>query len=634
VSSVTKWVLASKELTRAATHSVSIANSILDKMTVSSNPQSSKGVSASDDSKQDCGLDKDINSFDEIHTKIVVKSNEINKEVSNVEKFYNDRSFLQAGKDYRFYVNVIVEELNKLNKSLKYLRDLNQKDSNNKKKAKYIEDLMSYGDMLGFDEVISSYRERLNTAVAHLPDAVTKAAKEKIRDTSEQTDNEPQLQNSRVEKRNARVPGGQENQMRDSEPKAATNLVLESYVKTPSAGIAGNPEQQIVRRSQPLSSANGRNEAETNAVTKREPNHDHTRRRKNKSNIENANSQVGYEPRRSPRLLAAANGDNEVKTNEREHNHDRTPHRKNKSRLEDVPAQGESNTQGITEEPSHATPRSKAGTVYIGVRMEKGSIKKRTCFLPFLRESDVLDDNNIRVYVAGASNKITKKRPTLEIMCMYRILNRFKAWNTDQYAELRGARTSSTLDMIANDTMLYTTRGYNAIITITDEDIAETPEVKSEEVNVTAGVHGKRSIKRRVLYTDQCLYLYLFDELKIKNNEKKDLSEINEHTRLVLLCLLVYTGWGLYSDANETTSVSFVRKDKTITASVNQSGNAFEMFDKQTQFTINVEAIQDSKETGLQEGVQTHDKQKRDDGETPVRRSERTRTASKPFTPS
>ena len=278
-----------------------------------------------------------------------------------------------------------------------------------------------------------------------------------------------------------------------------------------------------------------------------------------------------------------------------------------------------SDSQESINEVQDNTKRSKTHTVWVGKRIRTEPLKSRACFTQNLRSADVLNnnDNKIRMYLCVTNNKITVKAPTEEIVCMYRILVRINAWKHHYYTELGDNSSKVTMDMITKQTMLYTTKGWNAIIWVTDDKIdkteGEAPANGVKSVEVNAEVAGK-TIKRLVCYTEECLNLDLFKKLDIKKK-----GNLGENERLVLFCLLVYTGWGLYASADEKTSVSFIKGGMTI--SVTQGGTGYKMFDENTKFTVNVDSNEEDV-SPTEAGVQTRNMTKRSN-EASLRRSTR-----------
>jgi len=245
--------------------------------------------------------------------------------------------------------------------------------------------------------------------------------------------------------------------------------------------------------------------------------------------------------------------------------------------------------------------------VYIGTRLGQ-ELSEKSCFLPKLRYRSM--ETNVRMYRCKSKSDVTISAITEEIIyIMYRTLGQQE--KSTNYAECRQEGATTTMDKITKETMMYTTKDWNAIIKKTDEEVGanikeeETSDVKIVDVmvKVTKGKRIHKTTNRLICYTTEFLNSNRLELLKVQGKSKEEFKE-DESSRLLLLCLLVYTGWGLYTGSNETTIVSCDDVDNgETTVSVTQGERSCIMFDTKTEFTFtdtgvsSVQAKDQSKES-------------------------------------
>lgn len=259
--------------------------------------------------------------------------------------------------------------------------------------------------------------------------------------------------------------------------------------------------------------------------------------------------------------------------------------------------------------------------VYVGTRLHQG-LSEKSWFLPRTRKNGL--ETQVRMYRCKNKSEVTVSVITEEIRCMYQKLGQQETQTN--YAEYRDGGKTTTMDKVKKETnntytMMYTTKDWNAIIKHTDDEVAdgtmikadETSDVKIAEVRVTTATKGKRIDKktnnRLICYTTEFLNWSRFKSLKIQGKSKEELND-DEHSRLLLLCLLIYTGWGLYTGSNETTIVSCDDiDDGETTVSVTQGENSCLLFDTNTEFTFtgtggsSVEAVEGVEAERREEGA-------------------------------
>ena len=122
--------------------------------------------------------------------------------------------------------------------------------------------------------------------------------------------------------------------------------------------------------------------------------------------------------------------------------------------------------------------------------------------------------------------------------------------------------------------------------------IRDAEVVRVAEVLVSIGKGFK---PRVVLYTDSCLRLT--EGVKLNGISKSKV----ERAKILIFCLLIVTGWGLYARANQTTEIYFANSDNSTsewTVSVKQGEIAFTMFDTKTEFSFSVGEHKGGSESG------------------------------------
>lgn len=230
--------------------------------------------------------------------------------------------------------------------------------------------------------------------------------------------------------------------------------------------------------------------------------------------------------------------------------------------------------------------------MYIGYRMSTENKDQRehaeSCDLDRYRQHLTKLDNDIKAYYSDRSVSkdnngtltvlhIEYPGVTAEMLCLWNHLDKKvspQKSRSDRYAMYQSEEpeTSMQLDMISETTLLYTNRRSNRIVIIHDAEV-----VRVAEVLVSVGKGFK---PRVVLYTDSCLRLT--EGLISKSKVKKEM-------RILLFCLLIVTGWGLYAKENQTTEISFADSYNSTsewTVSVKQGATAFTMFDTNTEFVF------------------------------------------------
>lgn len=232
--------------------------------------------------------------------------------------------------------------------------------------------------------------------------------------------------------------------------------------------------------------------------------------------------------------------------------------------------------------------------MYIGDRMSSIRDHFAECKLGDMRALLTTTDKRIKVYrsdkVSSKKNGIPKveheKQPgvTGEMKCLWDHLNENVSTSqirSNRYAMLTDTTTQKSirLDMVSDYTLVYTDDKSNKIVLV-DDDEEDDVEVKVAEVLVKQG--SQSGYNRTVLYTDSCLRLA--DGVKLNGISN---SKVKREVRILIFCLLIVTGWGFYTHANQTTEISFENGDNSTTdwtLSVKQGENHFTMFDTNTEF--------------------------------------------------
>ena len=239
--------------------------------------------------------------------------------------------------------------------------------------------------------------------------------------------------------------------------------------------------------------------------------------------------------------------------------------------------------------------------MYIGYRMstDKKDQREHTELCDLGRRSqhhvklnkDIKDIKDIKVYYSDSGvteesdgtltvRNNTYPGVTAEMLCLWNHLKEnveSQEDRSDRYAMYQSEEpeTSMQLDMISEKTLLYTSRLSNRIVINQEDEVVEVAEVL-----VSVGGDFRRRV---VLYTDSCLRLTYGVNIIGPNK-----SNVNKETRILIFCLLIVTGWGLYARVKQTTEISFANSDNRTpewTASVHQDENA-KMFDTNTAFTF------------------------------------------------
>jgi hypothetical protein len=231
--------------------------------------------------------------------------------------------------------------------------------------------------------------------------------------------------------------------------------------------------------------------------------------------------------------------------------------------------------------------------MYIGYRMSTEKKGQRdhieTCDLGRSRRNHTKLDKDIKAYysdrVVSKNNNgtlavlhVEYQGVTAEMLCLWNHLNEKvspQKNRSDRYAMYQSEEpeTSMQLDMISENTLLYTNRWSNRIVISHDDEV-----VRVAEVLVSVGKGFKRRV---VLYTDSCLRLAEGVKLNGPHNSKE-----KREVKILIFCLLVVTGWGLYAHANQTTEISFENGDNSTTEPTLcvKQGDYAKMFDTNTEF--------------------------------------------------
>ncbi len=232
--------------------------------------------------------------------------------------------------------------------------------------------------------------------------------------------------------------------------------------------------------------------------------------------------------------------------------------------------------------------------MYIGYRMstEKKNQRDHTklCDIGHWTRTLLQGDEDVKAYYSDRGvSKNNNGTPTVlhveyqgvtaEMLCLWNHLQvkvSTQESRSYRYAMYQSEEpeTSMQLDMVSEYTLLYTNRRSNRIVLIYNKEV-----VRVAEVLVSVGKDFK---PRVVLYTDSCLRLT--DGVNIIGISK---SKVEKEMRILIFCLLIVTGWGLYTNANQTTEISFANSDNSTpdwTVSVTQGENPFTMFDTNTEF--------------------------------------------------
>ena len=232
--------------------------------------------------------------------------------------------------------------------------------------------------------------------------------------------------------------------------------------------------------------------------------------------------------------------------------------------------------------------------MHIGHRMSKHEHEhdRAECNIENMRALIANKDEHITVYrsedvtknksgTLTDQHKRSNKEPgvTAEMLCLWNYLLekvRSQEIRSNRYAMCTNESTGKSirLDMVSDETLLYTEKKSNQIVLVNDNGGVEVAEVL-----VKTGT-GTNTYNRIVIYTERCLRLA--DSVKLNGTLK-----VKREVRILIFCLLVVTGWGFYANANETTQVSY----GGWTARVKQGDHDFTMFHTKTEFTLtNTEA--------------------------------------------
>jgi hypothetical protein len=245
--------------------------------------------------------------------------------------------------------------------------------------------------------------------------------------------------------------------------------------------------------------------------------------------------------------------------------------------------------------------------MYIGHRMSSIRDHVTECDIGNRRALLTTKDKRIKVYrsdkASSKKNGVPKveheKQPgvTAEMKCLWDHLNENVSKSqirSNRYAMLTDTTTQKSirLDMVSDYTLVYTEENSNQIVLV-DDDEQDDVEVKVAEVIVKQG--SQSGYKRAVIYTDSCLSLA--EGVHISGISK---SKVEKEMRILIFCLLVVTGWGLYAKENQTTEISFENGDNSThkwTVRVTQ-GEDVKMFDTKTEFMFTDGKAPDGSESG------------------------------------
>ena len=224
--------------------------------------------------------------------------------------------------------------------------------------------------------------------------------------------------------------------------------------------------------------------------------------------------------------------------------------------------------------------------MYIGYRTSSSKHHEAECDIENMRPLITAMERNVKVYQSASKknngNQTVEHKQvpgvTAEMYCLWKHLTekvRTQGSRSNRYAMLTDTTTQKSirLDMVSDNTLLYTEENSNQIVLVNDDE-EDDVEVKVAEVLVKQG--SPSGYNRTVLYTDSCLSLTNGVKLKEPRN-----SNVKRYMKILIFCLLVVTGWGFYSKKNQTTEVSAYG----FTLSVNQDENE-KMFDTNTEFTL------------------------------------------------
>ena len=252
----------------------------------------------------------------------------------------------------------------------------------------------------------------------------------------------------------------------------------------------------------------------------------------------------------------------------------------------------------VHSNPKPKSPRkNKEGKyqMYIGYRMSTEKKNRRdhtgSCDIGHWTRTLLQGDKDVKAYYSdrGVSKNnngtpavlhVEYQGVTAEMLCLWNHLQvkvspqESRSYRYAMY-QSEEPETSMQLDMVSEYTLLYTNQRSNRIVIIYNKEV-----VKVAEVLVSIGKGFKRRV---VLYTDSCLRLTQGVNI-IGINE----SKVKKEMKILIFCLLIVTGWGLYTDANQTTEIYFADSYNSTyerSLSVTQDGNA-KMFDTSTEFVF------------------------------------------------
>lgn len=270
--------------------------------------------------------------------------------------------------------------------------------------------------------------------------------------------------------------------------------------------------------------------------------------------------------------------------------------------------EGEENTRSVNPTEQHnkryntrkkkkkRDETSDSYKLYIGYRMSKQKEEDHgkcegQILRPKIENVKVYSSDNVTENKLGITVDAKKHGISLEMHCLCGYLVKNVQETQKRFAVYVETNTnkSTALHMINDWTFLCTNDGSNSML-IDLHDAPQHEALKIARVEVTrSGSEDKKGKKttRYVLYTDSCLRLV--NEVKVDGYKYIDNDE--EKAQILIFCLLVVTGWGLYTGPDETIEVS--RTDgagRKMTASVTQGHTKGEMFDGNTKFTLTAAA--------------------------------------------
>ncbi len=237
--------------------------------------------------------------------------------------------------------------------------------------------------------------------------------------------------------------------------------------------------------------------------------------------------------------------------------------------------------------------------MYIGYRTSSSKHHEAECDIESMRPLITAMERNVKVYQPvskknnGNQTVEHKQVPgvTAEMYCLWKHLTekvRTQGSRSNRYAMLTTtADKYIRLDMVSDNTLLYTEENSNQIVLVKEEDDDEEDDVEVKVAEVLVKQGSQSGYNRTVIYTDSCLSLT--DGVKLKEPRN---SKGKREVKILIFCLLVVTGWGFYAKKNQPTEVSA----NGFTVSVNQDENE-KMFDTNTEFTLT--------ESGLPEATQS-----------------------------